>query len=107
MIFRMARSSVSCRVVPGHPLVAAAGAASTCSRCDLAHMLGGGFVVPACEGVRVVVVFEGQLWSWDARRADSWVFVTLPEDESEEIREVAGGVRRGFGSLRGRATVGT
>lgn len=67
----------------------------------------GGFVVPMCEGVRVVVVFEGQLWSWDARRADTWVFVTLPEDESEEIREVAGGVRRGFGSLRVRATVGT
>jgi hypothetical protein len=56
--------------------------------------------------VRVVVVFEGQLWSWDARRADSWVFVTLPDDESEEIRDVAGGVRRGFGSLRVRVTVG-
>ncbi len=54
----------------------------------------------------MVVVFEGQLWSWDARRADSWVFVTLPDDESEEIRDVAGGVRRGFGSLRVRVTVG-
>ncbi|MFC4997867.1 DUF1905 domain-containing protein [Dactylosporangium cerinum] len=54
----------------------------------------------------MVVVFEGELWSWDARRADSWVFVTLPEDESEEIRDVAGGVRRGFGSLRVRVTVG-
>ena len=51
-------------------------------------------------------MFEGQLWSWDARRADSWVFVTLPDDESEEIRDVAGGVRRGFGSLRVRVTVG-
>ncbi|MEV4515737.1 DUF1905 domain-containing protein [Dactylosporangium sp. NPDC049525] len=54
----------------------------------------------------MVVVFDGQLWSWDARRADSWVFVTLPDDESEEIRGVAGGVRRGFGSLRVRVTVG-
>lgn len=54
----------------------------------------------------MVVVFDGQLWSWDARRAESWVFVTLPDDESEEIRDVAGGVRRGFGSLRVRVTVG-
>ncbi|GAB3828108.1 hypothetical protein GCM10027610_012430 [Dactylosporangium cerinum] len=45
----------------------------------------------------MVVVFEGELWSWDARRADSWVFVTLPEDESEEIRDVAGECGAGSG----------
>jgi len=54
----------------------------------------------------VVLVFEAELWIWDARRADSWTFVSLPADASEEIRELAGGTRRGFGSLRVRVTVG-
>jgi hypothetical protein len=56
--------------------------------------------------VRVVVEFAAQLWSWDARRADTWVFVTLPEDESEDIRHLAEGVQRGFGSLRVRVRIG-
>jgi len=54
----------------------------------------------------VVVVFDAELWKWEARRADSWTFVTLPADVSEEIRDLAGGSRRGFGSLRVRVTVG-
>ena len=51
-------------------------------------------------------VFEAALWVWDARREDTWVFVTLPADASEEIRELTGGARRGFGSLRVKVTVG-
>ena len=54
----------------------------------------------------MVVEFEAELWEWDARRADSWVFVSLPTDASDEIRDLAEGPRRGFGSLRVRATVG-
>jgi uncharacterized protein DUF1905 len=54
----------------------------------------------------VVVEFDAKVWLWDARRTDSWTFVSLPEGVSEEIRDLAGGVRRGFGSLRVRATVG-
>jgi hypothetical protein len=54
----------------------------------------------------MVVVFDAELWVWDARRADTWTFVSLPAEESEEIRDLAGGLRRGFGSLRVRATVG-
>jgi hypothetical protein len=54
----------------------------------------------------MVVVFDGELWHWDARRADSWTFVSLPAEASEEIRDLAGGSRRGFGSLRVRVTVG-
>jgi hypothetical protein len=54
----------------------------------------------------VVVVFDAELWIWDARRTDSWIFVSLPADASEEIRDLAGGARRGFGSLRVRVTVG-
>ncbi|GAA4487442.1 DUF1905 domain-containing protein [Actinoallomurus oryzae] len=55
----------------------------------------------------MVVVFEAELWIWDARRSDTWTFVSLPADESEEIRDLAGGLRRGFGSLRVRVVVGT
>jgi hypothetical protein len=55
----------------------------------------------------VLVEFESELWIWDARRDESWTFVSLPVDASEEIRHRAGGLRRGFGSLRVRATVGT
>jgi hypothetical protein len=54
----------------------------------------------------VIVVFDAELWMWDARRADRWTFVSLPDGASEEIRDLAGGSRRGFGSLRVRVTVG-
>jgi Domain of unknown function (DUF1905) len=54
----------------------------------------------------VVVSFDAELWLWDARRTDSWTFVSLPAEASEEIRDLAGGPRRGFGSLRVRVTVG-
>jgi hypothetical protein len=53
-----------------------------------------------------MVTFDAELWVWDARRGDSWTFVSLPVEASAEIRDLAGGRRRGFGSLRVRATVG-
>jgi len=59
-----------------------------------------------CEAEPVVVVFDAELWTWDASRADSWTFVRLPDHASDEIRAVAGGPRRGFGSLRVRVTIG-
>ncbi|MGI5238504.1 DUF1905 domain-containing protein [Dactylosporangium sp. CA-139066] len=54
----------------------------------------------------MIVDFEARLWQWDARQGDSWIFVNLPEDVSEEIRELSAGTRRGFGSLRVRARIG-
>jgi hypothetical protein len=54
----------------------------------------------------VVVVFDAELWIWDARRADSWIFVSLPAEASEDIRELAVGPRRGFGAQRVRVTIG-
>jgi len=63
-------------------------------------------VGPACDADLVVVVFDAELWTWDARRADSWIFVSLPADVSEEIRDLAGGSHRGFGSLPVQVTVG-
>ncbi len=75
-----------------------------------AHKGGGvprpGTVGPACHADAVLVVFDAELWLWDARRSDSWTFVSLPTDASDEIRDVTGGSRRGFGSLRVRATLG-
>jgi hypothetical protein len=54
----------------------------------------------------VIVDFEAELWRWDARRADSWVFASLPVEVSEEIRELSLGPRRGFGAVRVRVTIG-
>ncbi len=51
--------------------------------------------------------FEARLWVWDARRDDTWTFVTLPVDDSEEIRDLVGGTPRGFGAVRVRAVIGT
>lgn len=59
-----------------------------------------------CEPEFVIVVFDAELWMWDARRSDTWTFVTLPAEASEDIRDLAAGPRRGFGSLRVRVTVG-
>ena len=53
----------------------------------------------------MVVVFDAELWLWDARRAESWIFVSLPVDASEVIRDLTDGSRRGFGSVRVRVTV--
>ncbi|MEJ3750719.1 DUF1905 domain-containing protein [Actinomycetes bacterium KLBMP 9797] len=54
----------------------------------------------------MVVVFDAELWIWDARRTESWTFVSLPADVSEEIRDLTAGPRRGFGAVRVRVTVG-
>ncbi|HEX6197356.1 MAG TPA: DUF1905 domain-containing protein [Jiangellaceae bacterium] len=54
----------------------------------------------------MVVTFEAELWMWDARRSDTWTFVSLPVGTSDDIRGLAGEPSRGFGSARVRATVG-
>jgi Domain of unknown function (DUF1905) len=54
----------------------------------------------------MLIVFDAELWLWDARTQDSWTFVSLPADESEEIRDLVGGRVAGFGSVRVTATIG-
>jgi hypothetical protein len=54
----------------------------------------------------VIVAFASALWIWDARRFDSWTFVSLPAEAAEDIRELTAGQARGFGSVRVRVTVG-
>jgi hypothetical protein len=53
------------------------------------------------------VDFEAELWIWDARPGENWTFVSLPVEASDDIRDLAGTERRGFGSVRVRARVGT
>jgi uncharacterized protein DUF1905 len=54
----------------------------------------------------VTLTFDAELWLWTARRNDSWTFVSLPMEESADIRELTGGRTGGFGSVRVRVTVG-
>jgi Domain of unknown function (DUF1905) len=49
--------------------------------------------------------FDAPLWRHPG--ADGWHFVSLPPDISADIMEITAGIRRGFGSVRVAATVGT
>ncbi|MEV6969479.1 DUF1905 domain-containing protein [Hamadaea sp. NPDC051192] len=55
----------------------------------------------------MIVQFDAELWLWDARKLDSWTFVSLPADASQEILELTEGPRRGFGAVRVRVTIGS
>lgn len=50
--------------------------------------------------------FDAPLYLWDARKADTWTFVSLPEDQADEILDVVGTRARGFGSVRVEVTLG-
>ncbi|MCV2393619.1 DUF1905 domain-containing protein [Actinotalea sp. M2MS4P-6] len=52
------------------------------------------------------VEFDAQLYEWDARQADSWVFVNLPTDVADEILDAGAHAERGFGSLRVEVRIG-
>jgi hypothetical protein len=49
--------------------------------------------------------FRAPLWRWQGE--SPWHFVTLPEEQSDEIDERTRDVQRGFGSIRVEVTVGT
>jgi hypothetical protein len=53
-----------------------------------------------------MITVTAPLWLWSGT-SGSWHFVTIPPDESVEIRleSAASGIRRGFGSVRVAATV--
>lgn len=50
--------------------------------------------------------FDAELWIWDARRTETWTFVSVPLENSAEIREWAAVIPRGFGSVRVEVTIG-
>jgi hypothetical protein len=49
--------------------------------------------------------FTASLWPWEDRD-DSWWFVTVPEDLSDDIEEQHGASAGGFGSIKVEVTVG-
>lgn len=51
-------------------------------------------------------LFEGQLFAWDDDSPDSWVFVALPTELSDEIADATEGRSGGFGSVRVGVCVG-
>lgn len=71
------------------------------SRVGVGSRVGAGW-----QHAHVTYEFEGDLWQWDARQADAWVFVSLPPDVADELLEAGEQVTRGFGSLRVEVTVG-
>lgn len=54
-----------------------------------------------------MISFASLLWIWKGSdAAGRWYFVTVPEEQSVEIRAHAFGTPRGFGSVRVEATIG-
>lgn len=53
----------------------------------------------------MIATFDAELWIWDARRADTWTFVSLPAEISDEIAALTDGSAHGFGSVPVRVTI--
>jgi Domain of unknown function (DUF1905) len=53
----------------------------------------------------VKFTFEADLWRY--QHDNPWYFVTLPSDDSQRIREETDGLRKGFGSVRVEANIGS
>ena len=52
------------------------------------------------------LTFTAALWIWDARESETWTFVTVPAELSDELRDRSG-PPRGFGSIPVEVSVGT
>ncbi|MFK8025523.1 MAG: DUF1905 domain-containing protein [Ilumatobacter sp.] len=48
--------------------------------------------------------FDAPLWEWESKT--SWFFVSVPEDQADDIEERFGRRTAGFGSIRVEVTVG-
>ena len=53
------------------------------------------------------VEFVAEVWQWDARKSDSWFFVSLPPDLADDIDAEHGHRAKGFGSLRVEVRIGS
>lgn len=49
--------------------------------------------------------FEAEVWEWSSKT--SWFFVSLPEDEADDLEERYGRRTAGFGSIRVEVTIGS
>ena len=52
------------------------------------------------------VEFVAEVWQWDARKSDSWFFVSLPPGLADDIDAEHGHRAKGFGSLRVEVRIG-
>jgi hypothetical protein len=53
----------------------------------------------------MIIEFESEVLRWDARTDSDWFLTAVPAELSADIREIPR-PRRGFGSVRVRASVG-
>jgi hypothetical protein len=54
-----------------------------------------------------VIAVTSLLWIWKGSdAAGRWYFITVPEEQSDEIRAHGFGNRRGFGSVKVEARIG-
>jgi hypothetical protein len=51
------------------------------------------------------ISFEGKLWEYPG--AAAWVFVSLPKDYTDELKAISSSYKKGFGSIRVTAVIGT
>ena len=51
-----------------------------------------------------MITFTSPLWIWKSEKA-SWHFITVPEEQSLEIRAESFGGTRGFGSVKVEAVI--
>ena len=52
-----------------------------------------------------MIAFTSLLWIWQGESAGRWHFLTVPEEQSAEIKAHALGSPRGFGSVRVEARI--
>ena len=52
-----------------------------------------------------MIAFTSLLWIWKGEAAGRWYFVTVPEEQSAEVKAHAFGSPRGFGSVRVEASI--
>ncbi len=52
-----------------------------------------------------MITVTSLLWIWKGEAAGRWYFITVPEDQSDEIRAHAFGNPRGFGSVKVEACI--
>ena len=53
-----------------------------------------------------MITLTSLLWIWRSEGAGRWYFITVPAEQSDEIRAHAFGNPRGFGSVKVEAAIG-
>ena len=51
------------------------------------------------------IEFKSELWMWQSEAA--WYFVSLPTEYHDTLKEISGGFKRGFGSIKVEVNIGS